>query len=86
MKKRKAHLLIAWITMDVPDTDFMVTLHEIRPYGTSIQLTDDALRARYRESPERKHRSHPARCPAMNSRKEKTEVLYEAGRTSLRYD
>jgi len=37
--------------MDVPDTDFMVTLHEILPDGTSIQLTDDALRARYRESP-----------------------------------
>jgi len=28
----------------------MVTLHEIMPDGTSIQLTDDALRARYRES------------------------------------
>jgi hypothetical protein len=43
--------LVAWISMDVPDTDFMVTLHEIMPDGTSIQLTDDALRARYRESP-----------------------------------
>ena len=43
--------LVAWISMDVPDTDFMVTLHEIAPDGTSIQLTDDALRARYRESP-----------------------------------
>ena len=42
--------LVAWISMDVPDTDFMVTLHEILPDGTSIQLTDDALRARYRES------------------------------------
>jgi putative CocE/NonD family hydrolase len=43
--------LVTWISMDVPDTDFMVTLHEILPDGTSIQLTDDALRARYRESP-----------------------------------
>jgi len=43
--------LVAWISMNVPDTDFMVTLHEIRPDGTSIQLTDDALRARYRQSP-----------------------------------
>ena len=42
--------LVVWIAMDVPDTDFMVTLHEIKPDGTSIQLTDDALRARYRES------------------------------------
>jgi len=43
--------LVAWIALDVLDTDFMVTLHEITPDGTSIQLTDDALRARYRESP-----------------------------------
>jgi len=43
--------LVVWIAMDVPDTDFIVTLHEIMPDGTSIQLTDDALRARYRESP-----------------------------------
>ena len=42
--------LVAWISLDVPDTDFMVTLHEILPDGTSIQLTDDALRARYRET------------------------------------
>ena len=42
--------LVVWIAMDVQDTDFMVTLHEIKPDGTSIQLTDDALRARYRES------------------------------------
>jgi hypothetical protein len=43
--------LVAWISMDVPDTDFIVTLHEIMPDGTSVQLTDDALRARYRDSP-----------------------------------
>jgi len=43
--------LVTWISMDVPDTDFMVTVHEVMPDGTSIQLTDDALRARYRESP-----------------------------------
>jgi len=43
--------LVVWIAMDVPDTDFMVTLHEVLPDGTSIQLTDDALCSRYRESP-----------------------------------
>ena len=42
--------LVVWIAMDVPDTDFMVTLHEIKPDGMSLQLTDDALRARYRKS------------------------------------
>ena len=42
--------LVVWIAMNVLDTDFMVTLHEIKSDGTSIQLTDDALRARYRES------------------------------------
>jgi len=39
-----------WMSMDVPDTDFTVTLYEILPDGTGVQLTSDALRARYRES------------------------------------
>lgn len=42
--------LVAWISMDVPDTDFGVTLYEIMPDGKSIELTSDALRARYRDS------------------------------------
>jgi uncharacterized protein len=42
--------LVAWISMDVPDTDFEVSLFEIRADGTSIRLTGDLLRARYRES------------------------------------
>ena len=42
--------LSVWMAMDVPDTDFTVTLYEILPDGTSIQLTGDGLRARYRES------------------------------------
>jgi uncharacterized protein len=42
--------LTAWIAMDVPDTDFSLALYEVLPNGTSIQLTTDAMRARYRES------------------------------------
>ena len=42
--------LTTWISMDVPDTDFSVTLYEILPDGTSVQLTSDNIRARYRES------------------------------------
>ena len=38
------------MAMDVPDTDFYVALYEIQPDGTSIQLTTDQMRARYRES------------------------------------
>jgi predicted acyl esterase len=34
----------------VVDTDFAVNLYEIMPDGTSIALTIDLLRARYRES------------------------------------
>jgi predicted acyl esterase len=41
---------VAWMSMDVPDTDFQVTVYELLPDGTSILLTDDAMRARYRES------------------------------------
>ena len=42
--------LTAWIAMDVPDTDFSTTLYEILPDGTSVELTSDNIRARYRES------------------------------------
>ena len=42
--------LTVWMAMDVPDTDFTATLYEILPDGTSVQLSSDALRARYRES------------------------------------
>jgi hypothetical protein len=42
--------LVAWMSMDVPDTDFVASLYEIMPDGTSIQLTTDLMRARYRES------------------------------------
>jgi len=42
--------LVAWMSLNVPDTDFMVTLHEITKEGRSILLTSDLMRARYRES------------------------------------
>jgi putative CocE/NonD family hydrolase len=41
---------VAWIEMDVPDTDFQVTLSEILLDGSHILLTQDMLRARYRNS------------------------------------
>lgn len=41
---------VAWIAMDVPDTDFQATLFEIKPDGTSVLLTQDLIRARYRDS------------------------------------
>jgi len=42
--------LIVWISMDVPDTDLMVTLSEILLDGSRVQLTQDFLRTRYRNS------------------------------------
>lgn len=39
------------ISMDVPDTDFELTLHEIKPDGSAVLLSSTHLRARYRESP-----------------------------------
>ena len=42
--------LVAWISMDVPDTDFQVSLYEILPDGSSVLLTEEMLRARYRRS------------------------------------
>lgn len=42
--------LLVWLSLDVPDTDFLVTVFEILPDGSSITLTQDMLRARYRHS------------------------------------
>ncbi len=42
--------LYAWISMDVPDTDFIATLSEIKRDGSNVTLTRDFIRARYRES------------------------------------
>jgi len=39
-----------WLEMDVPDTDINVTLYEVLPDGTSIALTGETQRARYRNS------------------------------------
>ena len=41
--------LSAWLSIDQPDTDFAVSVYEIRQDGGSIYLTGDVLRARYRE-------------------------------------
>ena len=42
--------LSTWIAIDQPDTDFNVWVFEIAPDSSSIYLTGDVLRARYRES------------------------------------
>ena len=41
--------LEAWLAIDCPDTDFYVSIHDISPDGSSVRLTNDAMRARYRE-------------------------------------
>jgi uncharacterized protein len=40
----------AWIAIDQPDTDFAVSVYEIRNDGNSILLSTDLKRARYRQS------------------------------------
>jgi hypothetical protein len=40
----------AWMALDVPDTDFRVSLYEVMTDGTSVLLAEDVKRARYRES------------------------------------
>jgi uncharacterized protein len=41
--------LTAWISIDCPDTDLYVSVHEIALDGGSVRLTTDGMRARYRE-------------------------------------
>src|SRR5262249_5194368 len=45
--------LSVWLSMDVPDTDLQAFLYEIQPNGSSVLLTADQLRARYRTSLEK---------------------------------
>lgn len=45
--------LTLYMALDVPDTDFQAILYEILPDGSSVQLTADLLRARYRNSLEK---------------------------------
>ena len=40
--------LSAFMSIDQPDTDFHVAVFEVQPDGTSVFLSDDMLRARYR--------------------------------------
>ncbi len=42
--------LVAWLSIDVPDTDFQALVSEVRPDGSAVHLTQDMMRARYRES------------------------------------
>ena len=56
--------LSMWMNIDVPDTDFMATVYEIQPDGTSIQLTRDYLRARYRNSASREELVTPGEINA----------------------
>ena len=39
-----------WLSMDVPDTDLLASIYEIRPDGSSVLLTQALMRARYRHS------------------------------------
>ncbi len=41
--------LSAWIGIDQPDTDLVVSVSEIRTDGSAIRLSEDRLRARYRQ-------------------------------------
>ncbi|MBK9121401.1 MAG: CocE/NonD family hydrolase [Phycisphaerales bacterium] len=53
--------LTVWIELDVPDTDFVATLSELLPDGTSVMLSSDSLRARYRDSPTAEELVQPGR-------------------------
>jgi hypothetical protein len=41
--------LRVWLSIDQPDTDFCVSIHDIDEQGGSMLLTTDVMRARYRE-------------------------------------
>ena len=42
-----------FFSTDVPDTDFFATLSDVHPDGRAIEITEGAIRARFRDSQER---------------------------------
>ena len=42
--------LRVWLAMDVPDTDLLASIYEVRPDGGSVLLTQAQMRTRYRHS------------------------------------
>jgi putative CocE/NonD family hydrolase len=48
--------LSAWIALDQPDTDIGVSIYEVKADGSSVFLSGDAMRARYRSSLREAHR------------------------------
>jgi hypothetical protein len=53
--------LTLYMALDVPDTDFLVALYEVLPDGSSVALTGDLLRARYRNSLEKAELVQPGK-------------------------
>jgi len=53
------------VKLNVPDEDFFVALHEVKPDGTTQQLGWDCLRARYRESFERERLVKPGEATLL---------------------
>ncbi len=53
--------LTLYMALDVPDTDLQANLYEILPDGSSVLLTGDLLRARYRNSLEKAELVQPGK-------------------------
>jgi putative CocE/NonD family hydrolase len=47
--------LSAWLGIDRPDTDFVVSVWEVQAGGNVIPLSSDSMRARYRQDPRAPH-------------------------------
>jgi putative CocE/NonD family hydrolase len=58
--------LEAWIELDVPDTDINMTIYEVFADGSSISLTGEMQRARYRTSLERETLIKPGEINLYN--------------------
>lgn len=41
--------LTAWLSIDQPDTDFRAVIYEVDGHGRSVKMTEQSIRARYRE-------------------------------------
>lgn len=68
-----------YVSSDCPDTDFVVRVCDVYPDGRSINVTEGALRARYRNSLEREDFLKPGRLYGLEIDLWSTSIIFNRG-------
>ena len=68
-----------WVRSDAPDTDFFVRLCDVYPDGTSYNVCEGQLRARFRDGFDKEHLLTPGRLYRLNVDLWSTSIIFNRG-------